>query len=217
MKTRVVLADDHKIIREGLRTILEGELRCDVVALTEDGASTVEAVRLHQPDIVIMDISMPGVDGIAATREILREHPQVKVIALSMHTERGIISEMLSAGARAYLLKDCASDDLGRAMESVLHNKVYISPAIAGVVVDDYVHRLKETKSLLSSNLTAKERQVLQLIAGGKSTKEIAAELHVSVQTIDTHRQHIMDKLKLYSIADLTKYAIREGLASLGS
>lgn len=215
MKTRIVLADDHKIIREGLRTILVHELHCDVVAQADDGKATVELVRKEKPDVVIMDISMPGTNGIEATRQIVQENPRVKVIALSMHTERGIVSEMLSAGARAYLPKDCSSEDLGRAIDAVLRNKIYLSSEIAGVVVDDYVRKLEETNSLVASNLTPKEREVLQHIAEGKSTKETASILNVSVATVDTHRQHIMEKLQLFSVAELTKYAIREGLTSL--
>ncbi|MBI4547433.1 MAG: response regulator transcription factor [Ignavibacteriae bacterium] len=215
MSTKIILADDYKIVREGLRSILENELRMQVIAQAENGRATVQFAKEHEPDIVIMDISMPDLNGIEATKQILAEVPGTKVIALSMHSDKKYVSEMLSAGAKGYLLKDCAVDELDRAIKTVLANKVYVSPDVAGTVVQDYVQHVERTKSVVPSKLTAKEREVLQLIAEGHSTKEIASRLNVSIQTIDTHRQHIMEKLDLHSVAELTKYAIREGLTSL--
>ncbi|MBI5215639.1 MAG: response regulator transcription factor [Ignavibacteriae bacterium] len=215
MSTRIILADDHNILREGLKKIIEHELKLDVVAQASEGRTTIELVRLHHPDIVIIDIGMPGLNGIEATRTIKHEFPEVKVIALSMHTERNIVADMLSAGASAYLLKDSAPDELGQAITIVLKNKKYISPDIAGLVVDDFVQHRDKSKSKLAVDLTHKEREVLQLLAEGKSIKEIAGTLFVSTTTIETHKQHIMEKLNLYSIAELTKFAIREGITDL--
>ncbi len=215
MSTRVLLCDDHKIVREGLRSILENELRMEVVGQAEDGRAVVEITKKLVPDIVIMDISMPELNGIEATRQILAGLPKIKVIALSMYSDKRYIAEMLSAGASGYLLKHCALDELERAIQTVLSHKTYISPDIAGNFVQDYVDHLSSERPSGVSSLTAKEREVLQLLAEGRSTKEIAATLHVSVPTIDTHRQHIMEKLQLFTVAELTKFAIRQGLTSL--
>ena len=215
MTTRIILADDHNIMREGLRSILENELRMQVVGQADDGRTAVELAKKLKPDIIIMDISMPELNGLEATRLIVQDVPGVKVIALSMHSDKRYVSEMLNAGASGYLLKHSAMDELSQAIQTVLANKKYISPDIAGVVIDDYLHHLSSVKPAEATALTAKEREVLQLISEGKSTKEIAAKLHVSVPTIDTHRQHIMEKLRIYNIAELTKYAIRQGLTSL--
>jgi DNA-binding NarL/FixJ family response regulator len=212
---RILLADDHQLFREGLRHIFEDELGMTVVGQAEGGRATVELARSLLPDIIIMDISMPDLNGIEATRQILAERKEVKVIALSMHSDKRYVSEMLSAGAMGYLLKHNAVDELERAIRTILDGKIYVSPEIAGVVVQDYLQHLSSMKSIQPATLTAKEREVLQLIAEGNSTKEIAARLHVSIPTIDTHRQHIMEKLNLHSVAELTKYAIREGLTSL--
>jgi DNA-binding NarL/FixJ family response regulator len=215
MNIRVILADDHQIVREGLRSILEKELRIQVVAQADNGRTTVQLVRELRPEIVIMDISMPDLNGIQATLQILQEVPSTKIIALSMHSDKKYVSEMLRAGASAYLLKDCAVDELERAIQAVIAGKVYVSPDVTGTMIEDYRRHVERQKPEETSNLTVKEREVLQLIAEGHSTKEIASRLGVSVQTIDTHRQHIMEKLDLHSVAELTKYAIREGLTSL--
>ncbi|TLY30959.1 MAG: response regulator transcription factor [Ignavibacteria bacterium] len=212
---RILLADDHKLVREGLRSILENELGMTIVGQAENGRTTVEQTRLLKPDIVIMDISMPDLNGIEATRQIVSEVEDVRVIALSMHSDKRYVSEMLAAGASGYLLKHSALDELERAIRTVLDNKIYVSPDIAGVVVQDYLQHLASSDAVQPAGLTAREREILQLIAEGRSTKDIAATLHVSVPTIDTHKQHIMEKLKLYSVAELTKYAIRKGLTSL--
>ena len=215
MSIRIILADDHKIVREGLRSILEKELNMKVVAQSEDGRTTVELAQSLVPDIVIMDVSMPGMNGIEATRQITANVSGVRVIALSMHSDKRYVSEMLRAGASGYLLKHSALDELGRAIQTVLANKIYVSPEIAGVIVQDYVKHLGAAKPSHPAPLTTKEREVLQLIAEGRSTKEIAARLKVSIPTVETHRHHIMEKLQLHTVAELTKYAIREGLTSL--
>lgn len=212
---RIILADDHSMMREGLRSLLENELKFHVVAQAGDGRTTVELARRLKPDVIIMDISMPDLNGIEATRQIIGDDPGVKIIGLSMHKDKRFIGEMLSAGASGYLLKQSATDELHQAIQTVLSGKKYISPDVAGVMVQDYVSRLAQEKPDVKRELTAKERQVLQLVAEGKSTKEIASILNVSIPTIETHRQHIMEKLDLHSVAELTKYAVRRGLTSL--
>lgn len=212
---RILIADDHKILREGLRYILQHELHLDVIAQAPDGRTALALAEELHPDLIIMDVSMPDLNGVEATRRILDADPRIKVIALSMHTTKDFVARMLEAGATAYLLKDCAVDELGEAIRCVLGGKVYISPDIAGVVVDDYLTKLNEKSGAAPVKLTPKEREVLQLLSEGKSTKEIASLLGSSISTIETHRQHVMEKLNLFSIAELTKYAIQEGLTSL--
>lgn len=215
MSVRILLADDHKIVREGLRSILENELGMSVIGQAEDGRTALILSQKLRPDVVIIDISMPDLNGIEATRQILTQNPESKVIALSMHSDKRYVIQMLDAGAAGYLLKQCAVDELQQAIRTVLAGKFYVSPDVTGPVIRDYLEHLARSESPEKSSLTAKEREVLQLIAEGKSTKEIASILHVSVPTIETHRQHIMEKLNLHSVAELTKYAIRQGLTSL--
>jgi len=215
MSIRILLADDHKIMREGLRSLLEKKPDIEVVAEAEDGRKAVQLARRLRPDVVIMDVSMPDMNGIEATRRVISESPGVKVIALSIHSDRRFVAEMFRAGASGYLLKDCAFDELEHAIHSVARNRVYLNSGIAGIVVEDYVSHLQKTESSAFSNLTAREREVLQLIAEGKTTKQIAHYLNVSVKTIETHRRQIMNKLSVHSIAELTKYAIREGITPL--
>ncbi len=214
--------DDHQIVRDGLRSLLskradnDQRVSVDVVAEASDGREAVRLAKAHQPDLIVMDIAMPSLNGVEATRQILRDLPETKVLALSMHAERPFVRRMLEAGAVAYLLKDCAFNELDAAIDSVLDGDVYLSPGITGVVVTDFVARLQGGSAQVASKpLTPKEREVLQLLAEGKSSKEMAAVLHVSIKTIETHRQNIMDKLAIRTIAELTKYAVREGLTSL--
>ena len=215
MSVKILLADDHKITRQGLRSLLEKEPDMEVVAEAEEGRTAVRLVRELLPDVVVMDVSMPDLNGMEATRQIVAEHPNVKVIALSIHSDNLFVSEMLKSGASGYLLKDCAFEELARAIHVVVDGKTYLSPAVSGVVVDDYLHRLARTESPSSEVLTDREREVLQLIAEGKSTKQVALKLHISVKTVETHRRQIMSKLNIHTIAELTKYAIRKGLTSL--
>lgn len=214
MSTTILIADDHEMMAAGLRAIIERDLRIAVVDVVADGRAAIARARELRPDIVVMDVHMPLLNGIEATREILREQPGLAVIALSMHDDRHFIVEMFRAGARAYLLKHCAFDELGQAIQNVLAGRKYISPSVANLVLDDYLKRLDDTPRP-ASPLTAKERQILQLLAEGHSARVIADMLHVSVNTVDTHRKNIMEKLGLFSIAELTKYAIREGLTQL--
>ncbi len=215
MTIRVLLADDHKIVRDGLRNLLEAQPDIDVIAEAENGRMAVQLARKLSPGIVIVDIAMPGLNGIEATREMLRHDPTTKIIALSMHSDKRFVGEMLKAGASAYLLKDCAFEELVTAIRAVLADKTYLSPMIGSVIVDSFVRRPEEAGTSAFSLLTKREREVLQLLAEGKNTKEIADRLYVSVKTIETHRTHIMEKVHVRTVAELTKYAIREGLTSL--
>lgn len=215
-KINVILADDHNIIREGLAAILQKHPDIKVTAQASDGRSTVQLTKELMPDVVIMDVTMPGLNGIEAARQITSECSSVKVIALSVHASKQFVIEMLKAGASGYLLKDCVSDDLAYAIRSVAAGQNYLSPQIARVVIKNYINDL-ETLNLGSvfSILTHREREVLQLMAEGKSTKQIASMLNLSIKTIETHRQHLTNKLNIKNIAELTKYAIREGLTPL--
>jgi DNA-binding NarL/FixJ family response regulator len=215
MSIRILLADDHKIMREGLKALIDKQRDMVVIGEAEDGRTTVRLAGELSPDIVIMDISMPDMNGIEATRQIVNHGSGIKVVALSVHSDRRFVAEMLNAGASGYLLKDCAFEELVNAIRTVASGKSYLSPSITDLMIKDYRHILsKETLSVFSL-LTAREREVLQLIAEGRSTKEIAHDLNVSVKTIETHRQQIMERLDLHSIADLTKYAVKEGLTTL--
>ena len=187
----------------------------EVVGEAENGHEAVRLCKQLKPEVVVMDVGMPELNGMDATRQCLAENPGVKILALSMHTDRRFASGMLQAGASGYLLKDAAFDQLIEAIRAVAAGKTYLSPAITEVVVDDYVSRLASGATGAFSVLSTREREVLQCLAEGQSTKEIAESLHVSAKTIETHRQQIMNKLDLHSVADLTKYAVREGLTSL--
>lgn len=215
MSIRVLIADDHRIVREGLRSLLEKESDMEVIGETEGGLSAVRFIQEMSPDVVVMDITMPDLNGIEITHQIANKAPGVKVLALSMHSEARFVVAMLAAGAAGYLLKDCAFEELAQGIRTVAANQTYLSPAIIDVVVKDYIHRSEGTDTTAFSVLTAREREVLQLLAEGKTTKEIALRLCLSVKTIETHRQQIMAKLNIQSIAKLTKYAIREGLTTL--
>jgi DNA-binding NarL/FixJ family response regulator len=212
MSIRIILADDHAVLRHGLSKSFQSEKDMEVIAQAKDGRSTVELVKELSPDVVIMDIGMPDLNGIEATRQITRDCPRVKVIALSMHSGKNFIIEMFKAGASGYLLKDCEFDELVNAVRLVCNNKTYISPSISDVVVENYVRNFPEKKDSAFSVLTKREREVLQLLTEGKTTKQIARSLHISTKTVEVHRLNIMNKLKIDSIAQLTKYAIQEGL-----
>jgi len=211
----ILLADDHQIIREGLHALLEQHSDMKVVAEAEDGRKAVELAAQLRPDVAILDIGMPDLNGIEAARCMTAQVKGIKVIGLSMHSDKRFVAEMFQAGASGYLLKDCASEELARAIRAVVHGQTYISPGIAGVVIGDYVEHLGTPGGSAPSILSGREREVLQLLAEGKSTKQTALSLHVSIKTVETHRQNIMRKLNVYSVAELTKYAVREGLTSL--
>jgi DNA-binding NarL/FixJ family response regulator len=215
MSTKVLIADDHKIVREGLKALIDKQESMQVVAEADNGLEAVRLARKLQPDVVIMDLGMPQMNGIEATREVTAHEPGIKVIALSMHSDKRFVLQMIKAGASGYVLKDSAFEELITAIKTVVSNQSYLSPKITDVVIKDYVQTLSKGDVSAFSVLTAREREVLQLLAEGRSTKEIAASLSVSVKTVETHRQQIMDKLDIHSVAELTKYAIREGLTSL--
>jgi DNA-binding NarL/FixJ family response regulator len=215
MSIKILLADDHKIVLDGLSSLLSNYPDMKVVAQAENGRKAVQLTRELQPDVVIMDIAMAELNGIDAARQIVNESPGVKVVFLSMHSDRSFVIRALRAGASGYLLKGCAGEELVFAIRTVLTNKVYLSPSITGILVDEYLHRSSVEDSLESSPLTIREREVLQLLAEGKTTKEIASCLNLSIKTIETYRKQIMEKLDLHNLAELTKYALRQGLISL--
>jgi two-component system, NarL family, response regulator NreC len=213
---RILIADDHKIVCAGLKALLEAQPEMKIVAQAANGREAVKFAHQQKPDMVIMDVAMPDLNGLEAMRQILAANPRIKVIALSMHSDRRYVTGMLSAGASGYILKHCAFEELVHAIHTVLSNQVYLSPEIAGIVVKELTQsKTSRTRQPASQKLTSREREVLQLIAEGHSAREIAERLHLSVKTIETHRRQMMEKLEIRSIADLTKFAIREGLTSL--
>lgn len=215
MGIRILLADDHAIIRQGLRSLLEKEPDMEVVGEAEDGRKALRLVGKLAPNIAVMDITMPNLNGVDATRQITSDFPQTKVIALSIHSDKHFVTDMLKAGASGYILKDCLFNEFVQAIRSVAGGISYLSPKITGMVVSDYVERLLANHS--KPMLSKRENEVLQLLAEGRSTKKIAMVLHVSPKTVEANRRQIMEKLNIHSIAELTKYAIREGLTSLES
>lgn len=215
MGIRIILADDHKIVREGIKALIEKKPGFEVIAEADNGRTTIQLTKELSPDAVIMDIAMPDMNGIEATREIIEKVPDVKIIALSMHSDIRFVVEMLKAGASGYLLKDCASEQLVNCIRAVTKNRTYLSPDIADSIIKDYSRLLSKENLSVFSLLTNREREALQLLAEGKTTKEIANRLKISAKTVETYRQNIMNKLDIHSIAELTKYAIREGLTSL--
>jgi two-component system response regulator NreC len=215
MSIRILLADDHKIVRDGLRALLKNQSGMEVIAEAGDGRSTVQMVQELLPNVVIMDIAMPDMNGIEATRQITATAPNVKIVALSMHSDKRFVAEMLKAGASGYLLKDCAFEELDNAIRAVIANRIYLSPKLADIIIKDYTRLFPKTEFSVFSILTLREREVLQLLAEGKTTKEISSSLQISAKTVETYRKQLMDKLDIHSIAELTKYAVREGLTSL--
>lgn len=212
---KILIVDDHGIVREGLKSLIEQQPEMEVVGEAENGQTAIQLTKELSPDVVIMDVSMPNLNGVEATKYLLQEKPDVKVIILSMHMDKHIVKESLKAGASCYVLKSYLFDELLNALEAVKTHGYYLSPRITGVVIENYRTEQQTTTSQESSSLTTRERQILQLIAEGKTTKEVARILHISPKTADANRRQIMNKLEIFNIADLTKYAIREGLTSL--
>jgi DNA-binding NarL/FixJ family response regulator len=212
---RIVLADDHTLVRHGLRKILEAEPLWEVIAEAGSGREAVKHILELEPDVAIMDVAMPLLNGIEATRQAVRRLPGLHVLILSMHADEAYITQALGAGAQGYLLKDSADTELIRAVTAVAGGKSYFSPAVARVMLDDYVRHL--TQKGISDRyeaLSEREREVFQLVAEGRSTKEVAEVLSVSPATIETHRAHIFQKLDLHNTAELVLYAVRRGVIS---
>lgn len=219
MCTKILLVDDHKITRSGLIALIEKQPDMKVIGEAENGRDAVKVVQNLSPDVVIMDIGMPDLNGIDATRQIMTVSPSTKVIALSMYSDKRYVQGMLSAGVSGYLVKSCAFSELIQAIVAVIGGKAYLSPNIADIVMKDYVRKLSgagvEDASLPEMRLSSREREVLQLIAEGYSSEQIATKLYISIKTVSTHRRKIMEKLNINNIADLIKFALREGLTSI--
>lgn len=215
MKTRILLVDDHPVLRAGLRALLNREKGMEVVGEADNGRLALRLARQLKPDVVVMDIGMREMNGMEATRQIVAETPGAKVLALSMHADPHYVTGMLKAGAQGYILKDSAFEDVVAAICAVATNRKYFSPQITDLVLEDYLNRLPETGSGTPVPLSPRECEILQLLAEGKTTKQIAAELHRSVKTIETHRLRIMKKANIHNLAGLTKLAVKLGLTSL--
>jgi len=214
-KVRILLADDHTVMRAGLRALLERQPNLEVVGEAEDGRQTVELASLHVPDVVVMDIAMPNLNGVEATRRMVSKQPAISVVILSMYSDESYVMRALEAGARAYLLKDSAVTDLIRAIEAVSQGKSFFSPKISRILAEEYVRALRQKGAADSYELlTPREREILQLLAEGKTNKEVATSLNISVYTAETHRGNILQKLNLHSSAELVLYAVRKGIIS---
>lgn len=212
-KLRILLADDHVVMRTGLRALLERQPNLEVVGESENGREAIELVSSLRPDVVVMDVGMPVLNGIEATKTIVTQHPTVAVVILSMYVDESYIMRALKAGARGYLLKDSAPADLISAIQAVSQNKSFFSPKVSRILAEDYVRVLKQKGAVDSYDLlTSREREILQLITEGKANKEVAAALNISPYTVETHRSHILEKLNLHNPAELILYAVRKGL-----
>jgi two-component system NarL family response regulator len=217
MSIRILLVDDHQMMRDGLRSILDLEDDLDVVGEAGNGFEALEMARTRRPDVIVMDIGMKDLNGIEATRQILAQNPRAKVVALSTYSNETFVISMLEAGACGYVLKDAAVDEMRRAIRVVAEGHHFLSPEVAGSVVASRLRSPSQNQSGASAPavLAPRERQILQLLAEGHTSAEIARQLHIATTTVDSHRRNIMKKLDLHSVAELTKYAIREGLTSL--
>ena len=215
MSISVIIVDDHKIIRDGLKILLSNHGSINVVGEAENGREAIKITLEKRPDIVIMDIGMPVMNGIEATRQIVKDLPETKVIALSMHYDKQYVSGMLASGAKGYLLKDCAGEELSKAIKIVNEDNTYISQDITNTVIEGYAEIQDITTTRIKASLTNREKEILQLLTEGASTKQIAAELYISVKTVEAHRANLMGKLNIHNLPELTKYAIRNGYTSI--
>lgn len=209
-KLRIVIADDHTLVRAGLTTLMARMQDMEVVGEAGDGREALKLVRDLQPDIALLDIAMPGLNGLEAAERIHNDAPKTKVIILSMHAKEEYVAQALKAGASGYLLKDAATTELDLALKVVAQGQFYLSPSISRQVVDSYLHGGPTGLDLL----TPRQREILQLVAEGKSTREIAELLHLSVKTVETHRAQLMDRLDIHDVAGLVRYALNKGLIS---
>ena len=214
-KIRILLADDHTVVRRGLRLLLEGQPEFSVVAEASDGKQAVDAAQASRPDVVVLDIAMPNLNGIDAAQRILASNPGVAIVVLSMHSDEGSVLRALKAGAKGYLLKDAAEGDLIEAIKTVTRGKTFFSSEITKMLAEDYVREIRARGSEDSYELlTPREREILQLLAEGKSNKDIAGMLNLSLYTVETHRRNLQDKLNVHSFAELILYAVRKGVIS---
>ena len=214
-KLRILLADDHTVMRSGLRALLDRQPNLEVVGESENGRHTVEASASLKPDVVIMDIGMPILNGIEATKQIVNQHPAIAVVILSMYSDEAYVMRALTAGARAYLLKDSAARDLMSAIEAVSQGKSFFSPKVSRILAEDYIRVLKQKGAVDTYDLlTSREREILQLLAEGKTNKDVSTTLNISPYTVETHRGHILQKLNLHNSAELVLYAVRKGIIS---
>jgi DNA-binding NarL/FixJ family response regulator len=211
---RILLADDHKMMRDGLRALLERQPAMEIVGEASTGYEVLTQAEKLQPDVVVMDVTMPELNGVEATRRLVAARPTLKVVALSVHTDRRYMMAMFEAGAVAYVPKNVAFEELAQAINAVIQGQRYLSPAVTGAVIEGYL-RKQAPAAAPGTSLSPREREVLQLLAEGNSSKDIASRLNLSVATVETHRRQIAAKLDIHSVAELTKYAIREGLTSL--
>ncbi len=214
MKIKIILADDHKLIRDGLRSLIGNEKDMKIVAEADNGREAVTLVKRHAVDVVVMDIHMPDLNGIDATRKILKAKPDIKVIALSIHSTNTFVKEMLQAGVSGYLVKHCAFEELADAIRMVMTAKPYLSSQIVSTVMNDYTASCPQDRHSVFSVLSIREREVLQLVAEGLRSEDIATRLFISAKTVSSHRRQIMKKLNLGSVAELTRYAVSEGLVA---
>ncbi len=217
---RVLLADDHELVRKGIRSLLEATGRVEVVAEAHDGREALRLIRAQDPEVVLMDIAMPGLNGLDATARAVRDTPSLPVIILSMHATKEYVIEALRAGASGYVLKNAPVEELEQAIRAVHRGEKYLTPAISGQLMESFVEQsrrpARDGAEGSEGTLTSRQREVLQLIAEGRSTREIAEALHLSVKTVETHRMQIMTRLNIHDVAGLVRYAIRAGLISTG-
>jgi two-component system response regulator NreC len=214
-KLRILLADDHIVMRTGLRALLERQPNLEVIGESENGRETVALAASLRPDVVVMDVGMPVLNGIEATQTIITQCPTIAVVILSMHADESYVMRALKAGARGYLLKDSAAADLISAIQAVSQNKSFFSPKVSRILAEDYVRVLNQKGAVDSYDLlTSREREILQLLAEGKANKEVATDLNISPYTVETHRSHILEKLNLHNPAELILYAVRKGIIS---
>jgi len=214
-KIKVLIADDHTILRQGIKALLDNQSGIEVIAEAKDGREALTLIERLLPDVILMDIAMPGLNGLEATRRIKKKFPKIKVLVLTMYTNEEYVFQILQAGANGYLVKETAFQDLISAIKAVYRDEAFMSPSISKKVISRYTQRVRETNDTACDILTTREREILQLIAEGSSSKKIAEALFISPKTVETHRTHIMDKLNIHNRTDLIKYAIRKGIVDI--